>query len=396
MLKKIFVLLGIFFLTSLSAYAENPIEPLWKTIKASQTQDLPDGLLGGWQEEIILRGNPTVLFKDHSPFSALQIMLRLEEMSSNIDVEGYSEVKNKFKRFADYYLNHRLKDEPYGSIGFWPVWQLDDGTLIRAPSVDPDIRKITGDTLPADTDDSSQMATWLQKTEPGHPFINAYLNMLENVLDENRSRQDERETVWKDINSGAFLTYVRQPGLENNVDCVVNINILTSLSVIKKSHPISNKLLQAEQNASTLIFDVLKQAKMPQCTYYYSRWSQFYLALGKLYETGGGVFTADQWQTIRSEFKKTVLNNWDAKSEHATGEWAELLVTVRMLGLSQDDEIKPTLMKIREYLLEKVRNDNYYSLIEGNDVFHGQIRPGMTLFWFVKAQTAMFLLEALS
>lgn len=394
MIKKIFVLLGIFFLTSLSAQAENTLTPLWDIIKTDQTQGLPDGLSGGWLEEIIVQGQPKVLFSDLSPFSALQIMLRLESIYSHIDLAGYQEVKNKFKGFVDYYLNHRLKDEPYGSIGFWPVWQLEDGTLIRAPYNDPNIRKIVGDSLPADTDDSSQMAIWLQKTDPSHPFIKAYLNMLKTVLDENRSQQSKREAAWKDINSGAFLTWVRQSA--NDVDCVVNINILTSLSVIKKFQSLSNKLLQAEKAASALIFEVLNQSKMPLCTYYYSRWSQFYLALGKLHEEGGGVFTADQWQIIRTEFKKTVLKNWNVKTEHAAGEWSEFLIAARMLGLSEDNALKPVLVEIREYLLEKVRNNNYYSLIEGSDVFHGQVRSNMKLLWFVKAQTATFLLEALS
>ncbi|EKD71083.1 MAG: hypothetical protein ACD_46C00278G0010 [uncultured bacterium] len=395
MLKKIIVLVGIFFLSSLTAYAENNLNSLWKTVQAEQTQDLPEGLSGAWLENITLKGKSKILFSDLSPFSALQIMLRLDAMQSSVALPGYLEVKKKFKPFINYYLNHRLKDEPYGAIGFWPVWQLEDGTVIRAPSTDPAIREVTGDTLSADSDDSSQMAIWLQKTEPGHPFINAYLKMLENILDENRTTQSKKEASWKDINSGAFLTWVREPGSENNVDCVVNINVLTSLSLIKKSVTLSNKLQQAEMNSSDLIYKALTQSQFPTCSYYYSRWSQFYLALGKLYETGGGVFNADQWKTIRSAFKSTLLTSWRTKNIQSTNEWAEFLIASQMFGLTKDAELSRTLADIKQYLLEEVNNENYYSLIEGNDVFRGDVAPGMTLLWYVKAQTATLLLEAL-
>lgn len=396
MIKKFFALSIIFFLAPMTSHAEITLDTLWDSVKIEQVEGMPQGLAGAWPEEITLNGNPKALFSDMSPFSALQIMLRLESMHSKGDLAGYSDVKNKFKPFVNYYLDHRLEGEPYGAIGFWPVWKLDTGELIRAPSTDPRVRQITGDDLPADSDDSSQMAIWLHKTEPGHPYIAAYLKMLANILDENRTKIQDREAAWKKINSGAFMTWVTDQKENNDVDCVVNINVLTSLSLIKKSTALSSELLQAEKKSSALIFDAMTQSKFPACSYYYSRWSHFYFALGKLYEAGGGVFTAEQWQTIRTSFKATLLQRWAAKDNQSVNEWAEFLLTSQMLGMTKDPELSPVLAQIKRYLLQKIQSDSYYTLTEGNDVFYGKPLPGISLFWYVKAQTATLLMEAVA
>lgn len=397
MLKRFFILIGIVSLVCSPAHAERVFDTLWETVRTAQTHDLPEGLSGAWSEDIAMRGQSQVLFADLSPFSALQIMLRLESVNKVTPLTGYAEVKDKFKSFVNYYLQHRLEGEPFGSIGFWPVWTLEDGTIARLPAADPAMLELMGGSLPADSDDSSQMAIWLYKTDPAHPYIKAYLSMLEGILDKGRDSQSDREARWKKTNSGAFLTWVSGvPSEENNVDCVVNTNILTSLALIKKNVTLSPALQEAEQNTTALVFDALTGSRFPLCSYYYSRWSHFYLALGKLYEAGGGEFTRDQWRTIRSNFKTVLLSSWRHDKHETTLDWAELLLAAKMLGLMEDKALQVTITEIREYLGQKVHHENYYSLIEGNDVFRGQVQPGMMLLWYVKAQSAATLMEVLN
>jgi hypothetical protein len=198
------------------------------------------------------------------------------------------------------------------------------------------------------------------------------------------------------VNSDAFLTWVGNvPSEINSVDCVVNVNILTSLALIKQKRPLSATLQQAEQQTTNLVYDALINKKFPQCSYYYSRWSHYYLALGKLYEAGGGKLTSEQWQNIRLAYKSQLLSSWHDQKHQTTLEWAELLVAAKMLGLSADPDLQAALSEIRQYLQQKVHQENYDDLIEGNDVFRGEIRPGMTLLWYVKAQTEATLMEAL-
>tara|TARA_R110000868_G_scaffold96745_1_gene266070 strand:- start:207 stop:422 length:216 start_codon:yes stop_codon:yes gene_type:complete len=67
-----------------------------------------------------------------------------------------------------------------------------------------------------------------------------------------------------------------------------------------------------------------------------------------------------------------------------------------MFGVSDHAKPKTTLAEIKQHLSQKVHNESYDSLMEGNDVFRGKIMPGMFLLWYVKAQTAATPMEALT
>lgn len=396
--RKLVLLTSLFTILCTPLYANTTPNTLWETVQSEQVKGKPEGLTGAWPEKTAIKDQSNVMFVDQSPFSSLQIMMRLEAINAITPLSGYNEVKTNFKSLVNYYLNHRLPGEPFGSIGFWPVWKLDDGKLVRAPSTSPFILKLIGGILPADIDDSSQMAIWLYKTDPENPYIAAYLKMLESIIDKNRVNQEEREYPWKEVNSGAFMTWVNDSVLkeENSVDCVVNINVLTSLAYIKQRIHLTPVLQQAEQQTTNLVFDVLAKSKFPICSYYYSRWSHFYLALGKLHEAGGGAFTKEQWQFIRSSFKEQLVKSWQNEKHQATLEWAELLLAAKMLQVNNDPALQAVLTEIKQFLQQKVNHDDYHSLIEGNDVFRGEIKADMLLLWYVKGQTAATIMEALA
>jgi hypothetical protein len=197
--------------------------------------------------------------------------------------------------FLDTFLEDANKtNEPAGTIAYWPLIETPNGKWIRSFSTQIPYRNLKVFNVPNDLDASANLYVWFLKTNQNQNYRNGFEQTVGQFIDTNRSEIYPNDLNWKSKNSGAFLTWAESDRHENSasrifrgindVDCVVNLNILTALLSSQKSvYELSSSTNLAFQNSCQLINETVNSNKFNQCAVWYDRPSQFFTAYSKTY-----------------------------------------------------------------------------------------------------------------
>jgi hypothetical protein len=197
----------------------------------------------------------------------------------------HQEVIENVEESIIHYLDDAIETcEPEGTIAHWPLWTLSDGREARTLDPDPPFNKWN---LPNDLDNSAMAASWFLAAGMKNEFVTNFVHTAGDYRDTQRTAQAVPDDRWKSVNSGGFLTWAEAenvPGSriiwgQNDVDCVVNLNVLAALGRYAKNRgEIPDKTRDGMESACQLIHLALLQNKTDACLVYYERVSQFLIA----------------------------------------------------------------------------------------------------------------------
>ena len=399
-MKKAFLYSIIFNLSEPCFGNDNHyIEKLYNEIAELQVTNGTSYEVGGWKSHFDWKYFKKLSSTDVNVFSSLETMLNLESAYKRLPFQqNLTEIQVPFKSYGEYYRTHHLAGEPTGSVGFWPVFKHDKD-LIRAPGkLYKTIEWITKGqfSLPADTDDSSKMALWLMDSNPDSQFITDYfINVLPNILDAGRKKQTDIENRWKQVNSGAFMTWIGMDKEDNSVCCVNTLNVLASVTkAFSRGVEISAEVLQARKDTTILIHDVIVNKRYSICSPYYVRTSQFFYAFAKHFTgelASHNLFTDDDKRMLIADLRNE-LKSINVSNSGAT-ELAELYLSYRILDTEPTDDYNSILESIKQELRNQIDSASYFSYNRGNVVYHGYFNRLVQVNWYNQAYTASVMMQ---
>jgi hypothetical protein len=228
----------------------------------------------------------------------LQISLALSRVAHRHELPDLEAVEARLGAMVDAYLADAVTtSEPAGSVAHWALYRTPDGHPMRfADQPRLPYALIKAFDIPNDLDTASQAFLWLQARGEREAFRTAYISLLGAWTDTGRTRQHEQEARWKELDSGAFLTWTepdrtdlpssRIPSGVNDVDCVVNLNILTSLYAFERTGAsLPEAVWTARDAACSLLNQAVRDAASDRCALYYDE-TQFYLAYARALTSG--------------------------------------------------------------------------------------------------------------
>jgi len=345
---------------------------------------------------------------ESNSFMTLQTIVLLEQVNQDYELQGVDAVFSLAdEQIQKYVTDASQTNEVNGTISFWPLIQTDDGEWIRSFDTMWYNRSMRILNVGNDFDSSSQAFAWFYMRNQNREFLDAFVQSVSLYVDEDRQGEHPLNEVWKSKDSGAFLTWAEteapeQPinrimDLVNDVDCVVNLNILTSLSYYENYlDPLPKETAKARDRSCKLIQEVIQNEEEDRCGTWYTRPSHFYLAFAKAYQ-------ADTF--CLSDEKEEIFRRTKARAKYllkhpkmrAYTEIAELLITLKSLTPKRTYFFKQFLsdleIQLREGIVEK---DNYAYLPSKHSLFGGQAFGMFHFSWYGRANATALALRALS
>lgn len=282
-----------------SAHAKELLPPLeskmWNYIYISQVRD--NAIVrtkGGWPSFSKFRGTK-IHSQESNSFVTSQLLISLSSIDQKFILPNFMEASDFANQFLDKYIDDGKKtNEAEGTIAYWPLLTTPEGKLIRSFSVAFPYRNLSPFNVPNDLDASANYFSWVYKNNIHPEYLNAFAKTAGKYLDLGRAVIHPNDKKWKQAESGAFLTWVEDDKINNpnsrifrginDVDCVVNLNILTALLTYKNHLGELTAETESGVKASCeLMNNVILDNKSDKCAVWYDRSSQFYTAYAKTY-----------------------------------------------------------------------------------------------------------------
>lgn len=388
-----------------------PLEAkLYRYIAETQfAEGWPTRYLGGWP--VYSRLHPGQFFShETTSFLTLQEMLVLAEVEQTYYLPEFTRVAHLANRmFARYLFDAGHTHEPAGTIAYWPILNYSTG---RRGIDHPASRVLPLFNIPNDFDTSSQAFLWFHKSDQAADFRNAFVTTVGRYRDLGRTRQHINDNRWKSVNSGAFMTWAEPEksadersrifsGI-NDVDCVVNLNILTALATYQRSAQASGALPESTAEgmlaSCQLMAEALRQHEVPACAAYYGRPSQFWFAFMRARLAGASCLEpAEKLLLSKAVSRARNIARQGLMVPNAT-EAAEILLVLKKLypASGRSPDVTNVIDRLEQRLRASIRvvGEKAYGATE--DTLYLAVGKGLRLDWYSPAYSAALILWALT
>ena len=399
------------FITSLSLWARElpPLEQkLYNYIKKSQIKkhDI-SRYIGTWPSYPKYSG-ARVEIPESNSFMTLQTIVLLKQVSRNYKLNDIEDIFSLAdKQIQNYVDDAKKTDELKGTISFWPLIKTDDGKYIRSFDTKWYNSSMRILDIGNDFDTSSQAFSWFYISNTHKEFLDNFVNSVAIHVDKDREEEHFSNYKWKTKDTGAFLTWAEEEApkkpinrimdLVNDVDCVVNLNILTALSNYENhidSLPLKTQV--ARDKSCTLIKEVIKNNNEDICGTWYTRKSHFYLAFSKAY-TSDTFCIADEKNIVLKRAKRKARELLKHPRLKAYTEIAEYIIIIKDLTKNRTYLTKILLDDLEKELKKGiVEKDAYAYLPSRHSLFGGQAFKYFHFNWYGRANATALALRALS
>ncbi len=345
---------------------------------------------------------------ESNSFMTLQTIILLAEVNKEYKLEGIKEVLSLADaQIQNYVLDAGKTNEVKGTISFWPLIQTDEGKWIRSFDTQWYNTSMRILNVGNDFDSSSQAFSWFFMQKENREFMDSFVKSVANYVDTNRSLEHPLNERWKQKNTGAFLTWAEteapeQPvnrimDLVNDVDCVVNLNILSALSYYENNlDSLSLKTAKARDASCKLIHQVLVNNEEEKCATWYTRKSHFYLAFAKAYKADTFCIQEDKnlvYERAKDRAKYLLAH----PKMRAYTEIAEHIIILKSLQKSRPFFFKQFIQSLENALKKGiVEKERYAYLPSKHSLFGGQAFGLFHFDWYGRANATALALRALS
>ena len=397
---------------ALSLWAKQDLPPLQQKLyafiqKTQFKEHSIDRYIGTWPTYPKYSGARKEIPESNS-FMTLQTIILLKEISKDyklLHVENIFSLADK--QIQNYVKDAQKTDELKGTISFWPLIQTDDGEWIRSFDTQWYNTSMRILNVGNDFDSSSQAFSWFYMQDTNREFLDSFAQNASRFIDKDRKLEHPLNKKWKEKDTGAFLTWAeteapkqkinRIMDLVNDVDCVVNLNILTALSLYENN--INNLHVEtkiAKENSCKLIKNIIKEEKEDICATWYTRKSHFYLAFAKAYKADTFCIE-DEKDTVLKRAVKRAKYLLKHKNMKAYTEIAEHLIILKTLKQNRTFFFKKLVKDLETTLKEGiVEREGYAYLASKHSLFGGQAFGLFHFDWYGRANATALALRALS
>jgi len=393
----------------LSATELPPLEKkLYNFIKKTQIKEHElDRYIGTWPTYPKYSG-ARIAIPESNSFMTLQTLILLYEINQDYvldDVQNIYDLANK--EIQNYVLDTKKTDELEGTISFWPLLKSEDGKSIRSFNTKWYNTSLRILNIGNDFDTSSQAFSWFFILQNNRNFLDSFVKNVALYLDKNREEEHFSNDQWKSKNTGAFLTWAedetpkkpqnRIMDLVNDVDCVVNLNILTALSNYENHiDSLPNETIIARDNSCKLIHNIIKQKQESICGTWYTRKSHFYLAFAKAYKADTFCIQDDKSEVLK-RVKKRARHLLNHPNMGVYTEVAEYLIILKTLNKKRYYLTKILIKDLEKLLINGIiKKDNYAYLPSKHSLFGGSAFKYFHFNWYGRANATALALRALS
>jgi len=367
---KVFIIFALLAAASLAS-AQERLRPLDR-VSARLYEFIANGqadesagrrAIGGWAIYSKLDNNVVT----HEPNSLLtaRVMILLHEVSRRHELPGYAAIEGRANaNLAPFLYDAGSTGEPAGTIAFWPIRDFRGGRR----GVDPALSAlIPVANVPNDLDSSSQAALWFLNSRQNAGFVRAFASTVADFRDIGRIETHPNDLRWKRPSSGAFMTWAEADRIEsatsripegaNTVDCIVDLNILTTLGQYRRSHPLPAATERGVKATCRLIVDAVRSGTVPTCATYSQRASQFWWAFAQASAAGASCLDSAAI-TVRWRLLNRALEVGHAHFASSNGtEVAELLGALkRLYPAARRPERITTIIRRLEAILQGMVN----------------------------------------
>lgn len=402
-------LLIILFLFTQSAFSKTALPELeakmWIFLRDTQVRDNKViRTKGGWPSFSRFRGT-NIHSPESNSFVTTQLLVALSSVEKKFEFPGFEAASANANDFLDLFLEDtRLTNEPDGTIAYWPLLKTPSGKLIRSFSTAFPYRNLKPFNVPNDLDASANYFMWLYANENKPAYLNAFEKTSGNYLDLKRKVQYKNDLKWKPADSGAFLTWAEDEKTNNpesriykginDVDCIVNLNILTALLTYKNHIGNLSRDSEAGLNAGCeLINNTVLIKKTSVCGVWYDRSSQFYTAYAK-------AFTATENLSCLNGSMEAAKEDILIQSQLNTNNFtqvAEYISVIKKLWKPNQRTVavRNILRNLEKRLLEGIVIQNNHAYVRSTDSLFIAKLSSLTIEWYSPQFSTAVALEAL-
>ncbi len=404
----------LLLILTLPLWAKQPLAPLeeklYTFIKQNQIKEhMIDRYVGTWPSYPKYSGVRKEIPESNS-FMTLQTLILLHEVDQEYILPGLETIidsaNEQILRYVD---DAKQTDEAAGTVAFWPLIQTDEGKWIRSFDTQWYNESMRILDVGNDFDTSSQAFVWLYRSKQKRAFLDGFVHSVNRYTDTNRSNEHPLNLAWKEKESGAFLTWAEEEAPEkpinrimdlvNDVDCVVNLNILTSLSLyentIDRLPPLT---LQAKEASCSLIHKVIDKREEQRCATWYTRPSHFYLAYAKAYKADTFCIQHDK-ESILQRAKERARYLLAHPRLKAYTETAEYIIILKNLTKKEKRGhfLKQMIRSLEDALKKGIVEKEPYAYLPSNHSLFGGEAFGLFHFnWYGRANATALALRALT
>ena len=384
---------------------------LWNYLKKSQlNENLAPRTKGGWPSYSRFK-NTNIHSLESNSFVTTQILISLTNVNRYFPLNDFDQVAKKANSFLDQYLEDAKKtSEPLGSMAYWPLLKTQDGRFIRSFSVEFPYNKLKVFNVPNDLDVSANYFMWKFSDDSHHDFLNSFQKTAGNYLDLNRSSIYKNDYQWKRENSGAFLTWTDPDRINdqksrifkgiNDVDCVVNLNVLTALLTYQNNLGVlANQTSSGLNSSCQLINETVMSGSENKCMVWYDRLSQFYTAYSKASVAQKKISCLQSSQEMVKNNLITLANiKLNTINNLHYAEFSELLSSIKRLWPIKERSLSvlQTITKLENIIKEGIVENGDSAYLNNTDsLFTAHFNP-LTIEWYSIEQSTALAIEALA
>jgi len=404
----------LFFTLGLSLWAVQSLPPLeaklYAYIQQNQISKHPiKRYLGTWPSYPMYDGARKEI-PESNAFMTLQTLILLHEVNQDYKLPAIEKLfASANRQMINYIEDGKKTGEPKGTIAFWPLLQDDEGNWIRSFDTKWYNSSMRILNVGNDFDTSSQAFVWFYLRDKERTFLDDFVETVSQYRDLNRSLEHPLNLQWKEPNSGAFMTWAEDEAphkpinrimdLVNDVDCVVNLNILTALSLYENNLELLPLQTQEAKEASCrLTHEIIQMNKEEKCATWYTRPSHFYLAYAKAYKADTFCLGADK-EVILKRAKKRARYLLAHPGLNYFTEMAEYLIILKSLKAeSKRGYFFKRMISALENELKKgiVVRKEYAYLPSKHSLFGGEAFGLFDFNWYGRANATALALRALT
>jgi len=412
-MKHFSVIFFILFLTNLS-FAKMDLPELeakmWNYILHQQVDDNHVVRTeGGWPTYSRFRYS-NIQSRESNSFVTSQLLVALGPFGKKYHFLNFEGVANRANLFLKKYVEDARKTaEPEGTIAYWPLLQTSSGKWIRSFSTKFPYNRLKTFNVPNDLDASANYFMWVHLNREDESYLHSFVKAVGDYLDKDREVLHPNDKRWKSAHSGAFLTWVDDDKVINpktriykginDVDCVVNLNILTALLTYKNSYgeiPLKSEFgLKA---SCKLMNETIFSRNAGICGVWYDRPSQFYTAYSKAYEAQGDFSCLeDSVEAAREDILKRAKDTLKIMGKGRYTEIAEYISVIKKL-ISPSDRTpseSQLLLKLEKKLKEGIISQGEVAFVKSTDSLFMTSLGLITVDWYSQEFSTAIALEAL-
>jgi hypothetical protein len=407
--KLIATIVGFVLMFShLKAHAKPELPPLeaklYRYVASTQARDVASGRsYGTWHAYSKL--GPAIFSDEANSFLTAKQLLALSEVHEHFEMPWYDSVVHLANQSLILYVRDAdLTHEPSGTIAYYPIVDYSTGRR----GIDAPISKmISFFNVPDDFDSSSQAFLWFLKSSQESSYVTSFLKSVTAFRDLNRGVVNDHDRNWKNSNSGAFMTWAdpdraRAPqsrifDSENDVDCVVDLNILTALGAYHHAHALPVAAEDGVRSTCRTLNAAVAAKLVPTCGFYYDRSSQFWIAFAQA-RLAGISCLEPSIPIVASEIQNHAEAIAKGKAHAGAVEIAEMIVSLKRLypASTRGPRAHKVLVQLDTYLRSLIKIDGAYAYPATEDSLYLVQRAGIRLDWYSPAYAASLSLLALA